>query len=148
MAQLVLTQQAVFDKPIKNRHLRPLYLKGYVNGKPLTKMFVDGGAAINIMPYTTFRKLGMTNEELLKTDMVLRDFAGNPSDTRGAIHVELTIGSKTLITTFFVIDGKGHIVYSWAEIGSMLIAAFLRPCIKFSFNGLEMMLKLYTLTIR
>jgi hypothetical protein len=107
MAQLVLTQQAVFDKPIKNRHLRPLYLKGYVNGKPLTKMFVDGGAAINIMPYTTFRKLGMTNEELLKTDMVLRDFAGNPSDTRGAIHVELTIGSKTLITTFFVIDGKG-----------------------------------------
>ena len=79
MAQLVLTQQAVFDKPIKNRHLRPLYLKGYVNGKPLTKMFVDGGAAINIMPYTTFRKLGMTNEELLKTDMVLRDFAGNPS---------------------------------------------------------------------
>ena len=26
---------------------------------------------------------------------------------RGAIHVELTIGSKTLLTTFFVIDGKG-----------------------------------------
>jgi predicted aspartyl protease len=39
--------------------MRPLYLKGYVNGKPLTKMFVDGGAAVNVMPYTTFRKLGM-----------------------------------------------------------------------------------------
>ena len=25
----------------------------------------------------------------------------------GAINVELTIGSKTLLTTFFVIDGKG-----------------------------------------
>ena len=107
MAQLVLTQQAIFDKPAKHRHLKPLYLKGYVNGKPLTKMFVDGGAAINIMPYTTFKKLGMTSEDLLKTDMVLRDFAGNPSDTRGAVHVELMIGSKTLITTFFVIDGKG-----------------------------------------
>jgi hypothetical protein len=59
------------------------------------------------MPYATFRKLGMTNEDLLKTDMVLRDFAGNPSDTRGAVHVELMIGSKTLITTFFVIDSKG-----------------------------------------
>ena len=106
-AQLVLTQQAIFDKPVKNRHLKPLYLKGYVNGKPLTKMFVDGGAAINIMPYATFKKLGMTNEDLLKTDMILRDFAGNPSDTRGAVHVELMIGSKTLITTFFVIDGKG-----------------------------------------
>ena len=71
MAQLILARQAVFDKPIKHRHLKPLYLKGYVNGKPLTKMFVDGGAAINIMPYATFRKLGMTSEDLLKTDMVL-----------------------------------------------------------------------------
>jgi predicted aspartyl protease len=39
--------------------MRPLYLRGYVNGKPLIKMFVDGGAAVNVMPYTTFRKLGM-----------------------------------------------------------------------------------------
>jgi hypothetical protein len=56
--QLVLAKQSTFDKPAKNRHMRPLYLKGYVNGKPLTKMFVDGGAAVNVMPYTTFRKLG------------------------------------------------------------------------------------------
>jgi hypothetical protein len=53
MAQLVLAKQATFDKLAKNRHMRPLYLKGYVNGKPLTKMFVDGGAAVNVMPYTT-----------------------------------------------------------------------------------------------
>jgi hypothetical protein len=55
MAQLMLAKQATFDKPAKNWHLRPLYLIGYVNGKPLTKMFVDGGAAVNVMPYTTFR---------------------------------------------------------------------------------------------
>jgi hypothetical protein len=30
MAQLVLTKQATFDKPVKNRHMRPLYLRGYV----------------------------------------------------------------------------------------------------------------------
>jgi hypothetical protein len=51
MAQLVLAKQATFDKPARNQHMRPLYLKGYVNGKPLTKMFVDGGAAVNVMPY-------------------------------------------------------------------------------------------------
>ena len=39
--------------------------------------------------------------------MMLRDFGGNTSKTRGAINIELTIGSKTLLTTFFVIDGKG-----------------------------------------
>jgi hypothetical protein len=42
MAQLVLAKQAIFGKPAKNQHMRPLYLRGYVNGKPLTKMFVDG----------------------------------------------------------------------------------------------------------
>jgi hypothetical protein len=107
MAQLVLAKQATFDKPAKNRHMRPLHLKGYVNGKPLTKMFVDGGAAVNVMPYTTFRKLGMGPGDLTPTSIILNDFAGNPSDTKGCVHVDLMIGSKTLITTFFVIEGKG-----------------------------------------
>jgi hypothetical protein len=78
MAQLVLAKQATFDKPARNRHMRPLYLKGYVNGKPLTKMFVDGGAAVNIMPYTTFRKLGMGPGDLTPTSIILNDFARNP----------------------------------------------------------------------
>jgi hypothetical protein len=107
MAQLVLAKQATFDKPARNRHMRPLYLKGYVNGKPLTKMFVDGGAAVNMMPYTTFRKLGMGPGDLTPTSIILNDFARNPSDTKGYVHVGLMIGSKTLLTTFFVIEGKG-----------------------------------------
>jgi hypothetical protein len=94
----------VFDKPEQHRHLKALYLKCYVDGKPITKMLVDGGAAVNVMPYTTFRKLGKGPEDLLKTDMMLRDFGGNVSETRGAIHCELTIGTKTMLTTFFVIE--------------------------------------------
>jgi predicted aspartyl protease len=74
MAQLVLAKQATFDKPAKNRHMRPMYLRGYVNGKPLTKMFVDGGAAVNVMLYTTFRKLGMSPGDLTPTSIVLNDF--------------------------------------------------------------------------
>jgi hypothetical protein len=37
----------------------------------MTKMLVDGGAAINIMPYNTYRKLGKTQEDLIKTDIVV-----------------------------------------------------------------------------
>jgi hypothetical protein len=107
MAQLVLAKRATFDKLAKNQHMKPLYLKVYVNGKPLTKMFVDGGPAVNVMPYTTFRKLGMGPGDLTPTIIVLNDFAGNPSDTKGCVHVDLMIGSKTLLTTFFVIEGKG-----------------------------------------
>ena len=73
----------------------------------MNKMLVDGGASINLMPYTTFRILGKGLGDLLETNMMLRDFGGNTSKTQGPINVELTIRNKTLLTTFFVIDGKG-----------------------------------------
>ena len=54
MAQLTLEPMpATFEKPEdeKRQHLKALFLKGPVNGRPVTKLLVDGGAAINIMPY-------------------------------------------------------------------------------------------------
>ena len=106
VAKLMIIQQVIFDKPVKQRHLKALYVKGFVDGKPMNKMLVDGGASVNLMPYTTFRKLGKGPGDLIETDMMLKDFGGDASKIRGAMNVELTIGSKTLLTTFFVIDGK------------------------------------------
>ena len=42
----------------------------------MSKMLVDGGASINLMPYTTFYKLGKGPGDLIKTDMMLKDFWG------------------------------------------------------------------------
>ena len=53
-----MIQQATFDKSVKHRHLKALYVKGFVDGKPMSTMLVDGGASVNLIPYTTFRKLG------------------------------------------------------------------------------------------
>ena len=83
VAKLVVVHQAIFDKPAKDRHLKALYVKGFVDGKPMSKMLVDGGASINLMPYTTFRKLGKGLGDLIETDMMLKDFGGNASKTRG-----------------------------------------------------------------
>jgi hypothetical protein len=107
VAKLTVIQQAIFDKPVKHRHLKALYVKGFVDGKPMNKMLVDGGACVNLMPYTTFHKLGKGQGDLIETNMMLKDFGGNASETLGAMNVELTIRSKTLLTMFFVIDGKG-----------------------------------------
>jgi hypothetical protein len=78
-----------------------------VDGGPMTKMLVDGGATVDVMPYTTYQKLGKGEEDLIMTDMMLKDFEGKASPARGAINVELMIGCKTLPTTFFIINGKG-----------------------------------------
>jgi len=110
MAQLALELVlAMFEKPEddKRQHLKALFLKGFVDGKPITKMLVDGGAAVNIMPYVMLRKLGKSSEDLTKTDMMLKDFEGVVSPALGALCIDLTIGCKTLSTTFFIINGKG-----------------------------------------
>jgi len=110
IAQLALDPMtAIFEKPADNerQHLKALFVKHRVDGQPMTKILIDGGAAINIMPYAVYRKLGRGDQDLTKTDMMLKDFEGNVSPVKGAICVELTIGSKTLLTTFLVISGKG-----------------------------------------
>jgi len=58
-------------------------VKGFIDGKSMSIMLVDGGASVNLMPYTTFRKLGKGPEDLIETDMMLKDFRGNASKTRG-----------------------------------------------------------------
>jgi hypothetical protein len=70
-------------------------------------MLVDGGAAVNLMSYALLRNIRKSDEDLTQTDMMLVDFEGNVSLAQGAICVELTIDSKTLLTTFFVIEGRG-----------------------------------------
>ena len=51
-------------------------MKGFVDGKLTNKMLVDGGASINLMPYTTFHKLGKGPGDLIETDKMLKDFGG------------------------------------------------------------------------
>ena len=80
---MTMIQQAIFDKPIKHRHLKALYVKGFVDGKPMSKMLVDGGVFVNLMPYTTFRKLDKGPGDLIETDMMLKDFGSNASKTKG-----------------------------------------------------------------
>jgi hypothetical protein len=83
----------------------------------------------------------MGPSDLTPTSIILNDFAGNPSDTKGCAHVDLMIGSKTLLTTFFVIKGKGAYSLLLEGTGFMPIAAFHPPCISSSSNGWMMILR-------
>jgi hypothetical protein len=71
-------QPVIFEKPQEKnyKHLKALYLKGYINGHPVKKMLVDTGVAVNIMPYSVLRRLGHSAEDLIKTNVALSDFNG------------------------------------------------------------------------
>jgi hypothetical protein len=103
-------KEAIFQKPkVTENHLKALYMKGHINGKPISRMLVDGGAIVNLMPYSLFKKLGGSDDELIKTNMTISHVGGGePMGAKGIISMELTIGSKTLATTFFVAKTQGN----------------------------------------
>jgi hypothetical protein len=90
----------VFQKPKESdNHLKTLYMRGHINGR----------AIANLMPYSLFKKLGRTNEELIKTNMTVSSVGGcDPISSKGVASTELTVGSKTLATTIFVSEVQGN----------------------------------------
>ena len=69
-------------------------------------MLVDTGAAVNLMPYSVLRRLGRSAADLIKTNVMLNDFNGQPSEAKGVLNVELTVGPKTVPTSFFIVNSK------------------------------------------
>src|SRR5438105_1556747 len=111
VAQLDLgPKNAIFEKPKEPvKHLKPLYVRGHINGALVSRMLVDGGAVVNLMPYSVFKKLKLEDNDLMKTNMVLNGFEGKEQvEAKGMLSLELTVGSKTLATAFFVADVQGN----------------------------------------
>ena len=109
VAQLDLgPQPIIFEKPKEKsyKHLKGLYLKGFINGKPVNWMLVDTSAAVNLMPYSVLRRLGRSSADLIKTNVMLNDSNGQPSEAMGVLNVELTVGHKTIPTSFFIVNSK------------------------------------------
>jgi hypothetical protein len=85
-------------------HLKPLHVKGFINGRPINIMLVDSRASVNPMPYSLYKKLGGSNEELIKTKMASKGIGRRKSiPAKGLALMKLTIGSKTLATVFFIV---------------------------------------------
>jgi hypothetical protein len=59
VAQMCLSpKEAMFEKPEElSQHMKPLYVQGHINRRPISQMIIDGGAAANLMMYFVFKKL-------------------------------------------------------------------------------------------
>jgi hypothetical protein len=101
-------RQVIFEKPQEKnyKHLKDLYLMGYINGHPVNKMLVNTGAVVNMMSYSVLRRLGRSTEDLIMTNIALSDFNGLASEAQGVLNVDLTVGSKIVPTSFFIVNSK------------------------------------------
>jgi hypothetical protein len=108
--ELVLgAERAMFEKPENlGAHMKPLFIRGHLDGTLIGHMLIDGGANINILPLSLFKKLGHVEGDLRRTNLSLSGFVGDPTEAKGIIYKELTVGSKIVHMAFFTVDVKGH----------------------------------------
>lgn len=62
-------------------HGRPLYVRDLLDGVPMTKVLVDNGAAINVLPATTMKKLGRSDQDLVPINVLVSSFIGDITST-------------------------------------------------------------------
>jgi hypothetical protein len=100
----------VFQKPKDSEtHLKPFYIRGHLDGTPISWMLINGGAIIILLSYSFFKKMGKSDEELIKANMTINSVGGgDPIGAKGVASMELTVGSKTLATTFFITEVQGN----------------------------------------
>jgi hypothetical protein len=110
MAELTLgAERAVYKKPDNlGAHMKPLFFQGHLDGTSIRHILVDGGASVNILLLSLFKKLGHIESDLKRTNLSLSGFAGDPMEAKGIICKELTVGSKTVPTAFFMVEVDGR----------------------------------------
>jgi hypothetical protein len=81
-------KEVVFEKPEESsQHLKSLYIQGHIDGKSIFRMLIDGGAVVNLMPYSVFMKLGREDDELVKTNLMRNGVWGGGGVTRWKLGV-------------------------------------------------------------
>jgi hypothetical protein len=135
-------KEVVFKKTEESSQLlKSFYVQGHIDGKPIFRMFIDGGTTINLMLYSVFKKLGREDNKLVKTNMMLIGVGGNPMEAWGIISMELTIGSKSLATAFFVVEVQGNysviIGRGWIHANHCIPFALHQFLIKWIDNEIE-----------
>lgn len=63
---MVEKQKAMFERPSPGMmyHLKPLFIRANIYIIGVNKVFVDGGAAVNLMPHTLFKQMGKYDADL------------------------------------------------------------------------------------
>ena len=99
-------QKVILEKPIVEitRHIGPLYVRAHFNGKLVIKLLVDNGSVVNVVPLRMLKALVRDIGDLIETEVFVPAFTGEISKTLGILLIDITKGSKTSLSPFFVIN--------------------------------------------
>ncbi|KAK9665618.1 hypothetical protein RND81_14G124000 [Saponaria officinalis] len=119
-------------------HNRPFFVSGYIRKQKVSRILVDGGSAVNIMPKATMLELGIFASELSKSRLLIQGFNLSRQRSIGMIHIDLVMGELSSATLFQVTDAKTSykllLGRPWLHENGV-VASTLHQCLKFYRNG-------------
>ena len=74
------------------KHMKTLFIITCLNGVLLNRVLVDNGAAVNIIPLSTLKKINKYGSKLVQTHIRISKFIGDKKDTKGVLPIETIVG--------------------------------------------------------
>ncbi|GAV68784.1 hypothetical protein CFOL_v3_12287, partial [Cephalotus follicularis] len=99
-------------------HNRPLNMEAVINGVAFKRTLVDNDDSINLMPYNTFKAIGIPKKRLAKQSLDMSGFGAVTLQTLGYASVELKVIKIRGPTIFHIIDAHAtyHFLFGRSEI--------------------------------
>lgn len=92
--------------PEDRLHNRPLYMKGSVGDICITRIFIDCGSAVNLLPLRVLTQLGYSISQLSPSHLKIQGFNQSGQRSLGVIHLKVELGEFVTIVRFHVIDSR------------------------------------------
>ena len=105
-----MAQKVILEKPTVEmiRHIRPINVREHFNGKPRSKVLVDNGSVVNVMSLRMLRALGRGIGDLIEIEVSVSTFTREISKTLDVLPIDITMGSKTSLSSFIVINSTAN----------------------------------------
>ncbi|KAL0394450.1 UNVERIFIED_CONTAM: hypothetical protein Slati_4411200 [Sesamum latifolium] len=87
-------------------HNRPLFVVGYAREQKMTRILIDGGSTVNILPLRILKELEIPMDELLNSRLMIQGFNQGGQRVIGVIRIELLMDDMVSTALFHVIDAK------------------------------------------
>ncbi|XP_050876807.1 uncharacterized protein LOC127080532 [Lathyrus oleraceus] len=94
-----------FDLPLEGRnHNKALHISMECKGTTLSRVLVDIGSSLNVLPKSTLMKIDYVGVKLHPSDLIVRAFDGSRRADFGEVDLLVKIGPQVFGATFFVMD--------------------------------------------
>ncbi|XP_058746759.1 uncharacterized protein LOC131619709 [Vicia villosa] len=93
------------DLPSEGRnHNRALHISVECKGTMLSRVLVDNGSSLNVLPKSSLMRLDYSGVEIRPSELTVRAFDGSKRSVFGEVDLPIMIGPQLFTITFFVMD--------------------------------------------